>query len=96
MHLGRKNKMPRGLLTRRKGSALNGIGATLAYFDLEYFGDGIREPVFWYGVVIPVALLAILTLYLFWLDRKAGKLYRLAAKRRNRTPARKAVRKKSR
>ena len=75
---------------------LKGIGAILAYFDLEYFGDGFREPVFWYGVVIPVALLAILTLYLFWLGRKAGKVYRLEAKRRNRPPPRKTVRKKSR
>jgi len=32
----------------------------------------LREPVFWYGIVAPVALLVIVTLYLFWLDRKAG------------------------
>jgi hypothetical protein len=32
----------------------------------------IREPVFWYDIVAPVALLVIVTLYLFWLDRKAG------------------------
>src|SRR5271165_2800844 len=36
----------------------------------------LREPVFWYGIVAPVALLVIVTLYLFWLDRKSRELYR--------------------
>jgi hypothetical protein len=49
---------------------------------LEEFVDWIREPVFWYGIVAPVALLVIATLYLFWLDRKAGKLYRLEVKQK--------------
>jgi hypothetical protein len=61
----------------------HGIGATFGYFGFEDFGDWVREPVFWYGIVAPVALLVIATLYLFWLDRKAAKLCRPELKRKS-------------
>jgi hypothetical protein len=50
---------------------------------LEDFVDWIWAPVFWYGIVAPVALLVIATLYLIWLDRKADKLYRLEVKQKS-------------
>jgi hypothetical protein len=79
-----------------KGPMSRGIGATLGYWEFGDFSDWLREPVFWYGIVAPVALLVIVTLYLFWLDRKAGKLYRLEAngnaRRRRRKPPRKKFR----
>ena len=62
----------------------HGIGATLGYSEFGDFSEWLGEPVFWYGIVAPVALLVIVTLYLFWLDRKAGKRYRLEANRRRR------------
>ena len=74
----------------------HGIGASLADTGLEDLGEWLWEPVFWYGIIAPVALLVILTIYLFWLDRKAGKLYRLEAKQKNRLLPRKAPRKKIR
>ena len=74
----------------------HGIGASLAYTGLEDLGEWLWEPVFWYGIIAPVALLVILTIYLFWLDRKAGKLYRLEVKQKDRRPRRKAPRKKVR
>jgi hypothetical protein len=74
----------------------HGIGATFGYSGFADFDDRLREPVFWYGLVAPVALLVILTIYLFWLDRKAGKLYGLEKKRKNRPRPRKAAQKKVR
>jgi hypothetical protein len=73
-----------------------GIGASLADTGLEDLGEWLRKPVFWYGIIAPVALLVILTIYLFWLDRKAGKLYRLEVKQKDRRPRRKEPRKKVR
>jgi hypothetical protein len=70
--------------------------AIVGYSGFEDFADWLREPVFWYGIIAPVALLVILTIYLFWLDRKAGKLYRLEVKQKDRRPRRKAPRKKVR
>jgi hypothetical protein len=49
-----------------------GIGATVDYSGLEDLGDWLREPVFWYGIVAPVDLLVIATLYLFWLGVAVG------------------------
>jgi hypothetical protein len=74
----------------------HGIGASLADTGLEDLGEWLWEPVFWYGIIAPVALLVILTIYLFWLDRKAGKLYRLDARRKSRLSPSKAPRKKVR
>ena len=74
----------------------HGIGATLGYSEFGDFSDWLGEPVFWYGIVAPVALLVIVTLYLFWLDRKAGKLYRLEANRNGRRRRRKPTPEKSR
>ena len=74
----------------------HGIGASLADTGLDDLGEWLCEPVFWYGIVAPVALLVILTIYLFWLDWKAGKLYRLEVKRKNRLLPRKALGKKIR
>jgi hypothetical protein len=74
----------------------HGIGATFGYFGFEDFGDWLREPVFWYGIVAPVALLVIATLYLFWLDRKAAKLYRLDLNRKSGRQRRKPTREKFR
>jgi hypothetical protein len=74
----------------------HGIGTTSVYWKFEDFGDWLREPIFWYGIVAPVALLVIATLYLFWLDRKAGKLYRLEVKSKSGRPRRKPTRKKFR
>jgi hypothetical protein len=74
----------------------HGIGATLGYSGFDDFGDWLGEPVFWYGIVAPVALLVIATLYLFWLDRKARRVYRLDAIQKSRLPPRKAPRKKVR
>ena len=74
----------------------HGIGATLGYSEFGDFSDWLREPVFWYGIVAPVALLVIVTLYLFWLDRKPGKLYRLEANRNARRRRRKPTREKFR
>jgi hypothetical protein len=73
----------------------HGIGASLADAGLEDLGDWLREPVFWYGIIAPVALLVTVTIYLFWLDWKAGKLYRLEVKQKDRR-RRKAPRKKVR
>jgi hypothetical protein len=73
----------------------HGIGATLGHSAFADFADWLGEPVFWYGIVAPVALLVIATLYLFWLDRKAGKLYRLEVKPKS-GPRRKPTRKKVR
>ena len=64
----------------------------MGYSGLEDLGDWLREPVFWYGIVAPVGLLVIATLYLFWLDWKAGKLYRLEVKQKDRRPRRKSTR----
>ncbi|HYY27622.1 MAG TPA: hypothetical protein VE860_06750 [Chthoniobacterales bacterium] len=72
------------------------IGATVGYSGFEDLADWLREPVFWYGIVAPVALLVIATLYLFWLDWKAGKVYRLEVKQKDRRPRRKPTRKKLR
>jgi hypothetical protein len=66
----------------------------LGYSEFEDFGDWLCEPVFWYGIVAPVALLAIVTLYLFWLDRNAGNLYRLEVNRNGRRRRRKPNREK--
>ena len=74
----------------------HGIGATVGYSGLENLGDWLREPVFWYGIVAPVGLLVIATLYLFWLDWKTGKLYRLEVKQKGRRPRRKSTRNKFR
>ena len=74
----------------------DGIGATVGYSGLENLGDWLREPVFWYGIVAPVGLLVIATLYLFWLDWKTGKLYRLEVKQKGRRPRRKSTRNKFR
>jgi hypothetical protein len=74
----------------------HGIGTILVDWTFEDFSDWLREPVFWYGIVAPVALLVIATLYLFWLDRKAGKLYRLQVKPKSGRPRRKPTRKKLR
>ena len=74
----------------------HGIGATSGYSEYEDLCEYLREPVFWYGIVAPVALLVIVTLYLFWLDRKAGKLYRFEANRNGRRRHRKLTREKSR
>jgi hypothetical protein len=60
---------------------------------LEGLGDWIREPVFWYGIVTPVALLVIATLYLFWLDHKSAMLYRLEAEQKSGRARRKPSRK---
>jgi hypothetical protein len=60
---------------------------------LDGLGDWIREPVFWYGIVAPVALLVIATLYLFWLDHKAGKVYRFEVKQKSGRARRKPSRK---
>jgi hypothetical protein len=60
---------------------------------LDGLGDWIREPVFWYGIVAPVALLVIVTLYLFWLDHKAGKVYRFEVKQKSGRARRKSSRK---
>jgi len=73
----------------------DGIGASLADAGLEDLGDWLREPVFWYGIIAPMALLVTVTIYLFWLDWKAGKLYRLEVKQKDRR-RRKAPRKKVR
>jgi len=73
----------------------HGIGASLADAGLEDLGDWLREPVFWYGIIAPMALLVTVTIYLFWLDWKAGKLYRLEVKQKDRR-RRKAPRKKVR
>jgi hypothetical protein len=78
------------------GSVFHGIGATVVYSGLEDLGDWLREPVFWYGIVAPVGLLVIATLYLFWLDWKAGKLYRFEVKQKVRRPRRKSTRNKFR
>ena len=78
---------------RRKGSVIHGIGVAVGYSGLDDLGDWFREPVFWYGIVAPVGLLVIVTLYLFWLDWKAGKLYRLEVKQKDRRPRRKSTRK---
>jgi hypothetical protein len=75
---------------------VQGIGVAVRYLGFDDFGDWLREPVLWYGIVAPVALLVIATLYLFWLDRKAGKLYRLEVKPKNGRPRRRPARKKSR
>jgi hypothetical protein len=74
----------------------HGIGASLADTGLEDLGEWLWEPVFWYGIIAPVALLVILTIYLFWLDRKARRVYRLDARQKRRLPPRKAPRKKVR
>ena len=74
----------------------HGIGATLGYSEFGDFSEWLGEPVFWYGIVAPVALLVIVTLYLFWLDRKPGKLYRLEANRNGRRRRRKPTREKFR
>jgi len=74
----------------------HGIGASLADTGLDDLGEWLCEPVFWYGIVAPVALLVILTIYLFWLDRKVGKLYCLEVKRNNRVLPRKTPRQKIR
>jgi polyferredoxin len=55
----------------------------MEYSGLENLGDCLREPVLWCGIVCPVALLVICTLYLFWLDHKAGKLYRIEVKKKS-------------
>jgi hypothetical protein len=81
---------------RRKGSVIHGIGVAVGYSGLDDLGDWFREPVFWYGIVAPVGLLVIVTLYLFWLDWKAGKLYRLEVKQKDRRPRRKSTRNKFR
>jgi hypothetical protein len=75
---------------------LHGIGATLADAGLDDLGEWIGQPVFWYGVVAPVALLATVTIYLFWLNHKAGRVYRLNARQKSPLPTRKAARKKVR
>ena len=74
----------------------HGIGATSGYSEFWDFSDWLGEPVFWYGIIAPVALLVIVTLYLFWLDCKAGKLYRLEANRNGRRRRRKPTREKFR
>ena len=74
----------------------HGIGASLADTGLDDLGEWLCEPVFWYGIVAPVALLVILTIYLFWLDRKVGKLYRLEVKQKDRRLRRKAPHEKIR
>jgi hypothetical protein len=71
----------------------HGIGASSADTGLEDLGEWLWEPVFWYGIVGPVALLVTVSIYLFWLDSKAGKLYRLEVKQKDRPPRRKAPRK---
>jgi hypothetical protein len=38
-------------------------------------GEWLGESLFWYGIVAPVVLLVILTIYLFWLNRKARTVY---------------------
>jgi hypothetical protein len=68
----------------------------MGYSGFEDLGDWMREPVFWYGIVAPVALLVIATLYLFWLDRKAGKLYHLEARRKSGRQRRKPTRERFR
>jgi hypothetical protein len=68
----------------------------MAYSGFEDLSDWLREPVFWYGVVAPVALLVIVTLYLFWLDRRAARMYRLEVKGKNRRPHHKSTREKFR
>jgi hypothetical protein len=68
----------------------------VGYSELEDLGDWLREPVFWYGIVAPVGLLVIVTLYLFWLDWKADKLYRFEVKQKDRRPRRKSTRNKFR
>ena len=68
----------------------------MGYSELEDLGDWLREPVFWYGIVAPVGLLVIATLYLFWLDWKAGKLYRFEVKQKDQRPRRKSTRNKFR
>ena len=75
---------------------IHGIGVAVCYSGLDDLGDWFREPVFWYGIVAPVGLLVIVTLYLFWLDWKAGKLYRLEVKQKDRRPRRKSTRNKFR
>jgi hypothetical protein len=74
----------------------HGIGATFGYSGFGDFDDWLPEPVFWYGIIAPVALLVILTIYLFWLDRKASKLYRLEVKRKSGRQRRKPTREKFR
>jgi hypothetical protein len=59
----------------------------LGYSEFEDLSDWLRGPVFWHGIVTPVALLVIVTFYLFLLDRKAGKLCRLEANRNGSTTA---------
>jgi hypothetical protein len=80
----------------RRGSVFHGIGAALADTGLDDLSEWIWQPVFWYGLVAPVALLAIVTIYLFWLDHKQGRVYRLEVRRKSRPPSRKAARKKVR
>jgi hypothetical protein len=90
-------EVPKGTwFANKAGAVFHGIGASLADKGLEDLGEWLWEPVFWYGIIAPVALLVILTIYLFWLDRKAGKLYRLDARRKSRLPPSKAPRKKVR
>jgi hypothetical protein len=48
----------------------HGIGTTLGYSELGDFSDWLRQPVFWYGIAAQLALLVIVTLYLFWLDHQ--------------------------
>jgi hypothetical protein len=74
----------------------HGIGAALADTGLDDLSEWIWQPIFWYGLVAPVALLAIVTIYLFWLDHKQGRVYRLEVRRKSRPPSRKAARKKVR
>jgi hypothetical protein len=74
----------------------HGIGASLPGTGLEDLGEWLREPVFWYCIVAPVALLVTVTIYLFWLDWKAGKLCRLEVKQKDQRPRLKAPRKKVR
>jgi hypothetical protein len=80
----------------RRKSVFHGIGATLADAGLDDLGEWIWQPVFWYGVLAPVALLATVTIYLFWLNYKARRLYRLNARQKSPLPPRKAPRKKVR
>jgi hypothetical protein len=74
----------------------DGIGVAVGYSGLDDLGDWLGEPVFWYGIVAPVGLLVVATLCLFWLDWKAGKLYRLEVKQKVRRPRRKSTRNKFR
>jgi hypothetical protein len=50
----------------------HGIGASLADTGLEDLGEWLGDPLFWYGIVAPVALLVILT-NLFVLVQSQGE-----------------------